>query len=89
MTLTKCYVILLDTGNHLRKKHVSKFRGFDVKYFTLLFFRLDIRVRKGPLKMCVTSLKPNLILMLANVGNSFKTMKAIVFKPNFDAVSPG
>ena len=39
--------------------------------------------------MCVTSLKPNLILMLTNVGNSVKTMKAVVFTPNFDAVSPG
>ena len=39
--------------------------------------------------MCVTSLKPNLILMLTNVGNCFKTMKAIVFMSNFDAVSLG
>ena len=51
-------------------------------------FRLVIRVRKGSPKMCDTPLKPNLNLMLTNVGNSFKTMKAIVFKPNFDAVSP-
>ena len=55
----------------------------------MLFFRLVTRVLKGPPKMCVTSLKPNLILMLTNVGNSVKTMKAVVFTPNFDAVSPG
>ena len=43
----------------------------------------------APPKMSVTSLKPNLILMLRNVRNIIKTMKAIVFTPNFNAIIPG
>ena len=56
---------------------------------TKLFFRLVTCVRKEPPKMCVMSLKPNPFSMLTKVGNSFKTVKGIVFKPNFDAVIPG
>ena len=40
-------------------------------------------------KMCVMSWKPNLILMLTNIENSIKTMKAIVFRPKLNGVNPG
>ena len=43
----------------------------------------------APPKMSVTSVKPNLILMLRNVRNIIQTMKAIVFTPNFSAIIPG